>query len=329
MSNSYDNAATSGRNDEYTSGQGTESLTGHHHHGNHQQHQSSGPSSGQGYENQSSGIGHSSESTSGQGYESQSELRGSDLQPEGARTGADYSSSHTGGIPAVHEGHVSAGSQLVAGEQGFTGVDMAAETAKFDNAFGAVPGSISPMAGGQTSTSTTGGAHRSTGEGQYDSASDSQYGSTGHGQHGSTTGLSQHGSTTGHSHSLHESTTGNSQHGSTSGQTGFQQSSGGAYQGSTEHQHSSHGHHQGSSNSHSDGSYTGNKSEQREQMKEEKKEAAAEKKEELKERNASGESKTQIAKDEHRKVAEEADEETPDGKKPGLMDKIKTAVKKL
>ena len=61
------------------------------------------------------------------------------------------------GIPAVHEGHMSAGSQITKDASNIIPIDMAAETAKFDNAFGAIPGAVSPMAAmsGGTGTSTS------------------------------------------------------------------------------------------------------------------------------------------------------------------------------
>lgn len=186
----------------------------------------------------------------------------------------------------VHSGHVSTGSQLVSEGGQFTGVDMAAETAKFDNAYGAA------------------NPHTHSSSGQSSAGYTSGQGGAGYESVGRTDEYSSQGQ-------------------------GFQQSSGGAYQGSTEHQHSSHGHHHHHHGESGNDSYTGNKSEQREQMQQEKKESANEKKEELKERNASGESKSQIAKDENKKVSEQADKETPEGHKPSLMDKVKTAVKNL
>jgi len=213
-----------------------------------------------------------------------------------------FNETSTGSIPPVHEGHVSAGSQLNPGAQGFTGVDMAAETAKFDNAFGAVPGH---QEGGYSSTTGSSGLTGSQGL---------------TGSSGLTGSQGLTGSHHSHEHHSHE-------HG-TSGLTSGTTTGSGAYQGSTEHQHSSHGTH-GHHNESEKGSYTGNKEEQREQMKEEKKEAADQKKEELKERNNQGESKMSIAKDEYNKAGQKADHETADGHKPGMMDKIKAAVKSL
>lgn len=212
-----------------------------------------------------------------QGTSGSSELRGADLQPASAG-GADYTSDSAHGLPKVHEGHVSAGSQLPTG-QGFTGVDMAAETAKFDNAFGAVPG-----------YQETSGSYRAVGSGT--SGTTGTIGSTGAGYGSTSDSYNQSGST------------GN--YGSTSDS-----------------------YNQSGSSTTGGKSYTGNKEEQRDQMAQEKKENANQKKEELKDRNASGESKRDIAKDEYNKVSQQADNETQDGKKPGLMDKIKTAVKKL
>lgn len=234
-----------------------------------------------------------------------------------------FNESSTGDIPRVHEGHVSAGSQLNTSGQGFTGVDMAAETAKFDNAFGAVPGH---QEGGFNSTTTghSSGLTGSQGLSGSQGYSDSQNLSGSQGLTGS------HHSHEHHSHEHGSSGLTGTGAGLTSGSTGAHSSTtgSGAYQGSTEHQHSSHGTH-GHHNQSEHGSYTGNKEEQREQMKEEKKEAADQKKEELKERNNQGESKMSIAKDEYNKAGQKADHETADGHKPGMMDKIKAAVKSL
>ncbi|CCG84281.1 protein of unknown function [Taphrina deformans PYCC 5710] len=202
---------------------------------------------------------------------------------------------------AIHQGHVSSGSQLVSEGQQFTGVDMAAETAKFDNAFGAVKGH-QEFSGSNTGSS---GEHSSGLTGEH--SSHTSHHTSGH------TGDHSSGLTGEHSSGLH----------------GTGSSSTGAYQGQTEHQHSTHGsshHHHGTSGS---DSYTGSKEQQREQMKEEKKENAQEKKDELAHRNERGESKSSIAKDEYNKASHQADKETPDGHKPSLMEKVKTAVKNL
>lgn len=252
-----------------------------------------------------------------------------------------FNETSTGDIPRVHEGHVSAGSQLNPGAQGFSGVDMAAETAKFDNAYGAVPGhqeqgyssTTSGLSGSQGLSGSEGlsgshGLRESQGLTGGQGYSDSQ-GLTGSQNYSSTQGVtgsqgySDSQGLTGSHHSHQHGSSGLTGAGVTSGTTGS-----GAYQGSTEHQHSSHGTH-GHHNQSEQGSYSGNKEEQREQMKEEKKEAAAEKKEELKHRNNQGESKTDIAKDEYNKAGNKADHETADGHKPGMMDKIKAAVKSL